>query len=197
MRILFGVAAGVIALFACVPYIIDILHGQARPARSTRIMYMLLMVLALIQQHQLGSTWALLLIIGELIQAILILGLSYKFGMGGITRLDMGCYALLAINIVVWQSMNNALIGIYLTILADLIASVPTLYKSYKRPETETAAYFSLGAVSGLLAVFSQINPTYSNIVFPLYIAIINAVVAVLIMRGRTVLKNRQPLSIS
>jgi len=44
-----------IAFGAYVPYIRDILRGKVRPARSTRIMFTVLLLVALFQQRALGA----------------------------------------------------------------------------------------------------------------------------------------------
>lgn len=178
-----AVLSGVIVFTACIPYIIDIIRGRVLPARSTRIMMVLLLGVALLQQHSLGSKWALLLLVGEFTQAVLVFIVSLKYGVGGFTRIDIVCYVLLFADILIWSVTNNSLLGIHITITADLIASAPMLIKTWKNPKSETPLFFWLGALAAFLAIASESVFTYGRLAFPIYLVIVNVIVALLTYR--------------
>jgi len=168
-------------LYSFVPYAKDILRGRVKPARSTRLMMVILITFSLLQQHSLGSGWLLAITIGDGIGAVAILLLALKRGMGGVTRLDLICYTLLAVNLIIWLSSSNALIALHLSALADLIAMTPVFIKTWKQPWTETPLFFILGIIAPLLNIVGVGNYSYSVLFFPLYIAVVNLFETVLI----------------
>lgn len=65
IRNIISVIAGLVVAGCFVPYAIDIIHGKVKPARSARIMFVVLLMVALLQQRQLGAGWTLAITFGE------------------------------------------------------------------------------------------------------------------------------------
>lgn len=184
-RAILSTLAGLIVLCAYWPYSRDIVAGRVKPARSTRIMFVVLLSLALFQQGSLGSKWGLAVTIGETIGAFGIFLLALIHGEGGLKRLDLICYVLLAIDMFVWLTTGNALVALHLTVLADVIAFTPTLVKTWRRPQSETSLFFVVGTVAPLLNVLAARTFSYAIVLFPVYLSIINALEVILISRPR------------
>lgn len=166
-----------------IPYIIDIVRGRAKPARSTRLMFFLLMALTIAQQHNLNSGYAMAVTLAELISSAALLILSVKYGVGGLRRTDFVCYVLLALSLVVWLITKNALLALHLAIVADTIAFWPTLEKTWREPKSETWLFFFGGVIAPLFSIFAQRDWSYAIIVYPLYLSFINLVELILIFR--------------
>jgi hypothetical protein len=173
-REILSIIAGLIMLYSFVPYAKDILAGKVKPARSTRLMMVLLILVSLLQQHTLGSGWLLAITIGDGIGAVAILLLAIKHGLGGLRHLDMICYALLLIDVIVWVSTRNALLALYFSIVADVIAMTPVFIKTWRQPWTETPMFFALGVIAPLLNIVGAGHYVYAVILFPSYIALTN-----------------------
>lgn len=178
-----SVLSAVIIFGSYVPYARDIVRGKVIPARSARIMFAILMLIALLQQHSLGSGWALAVTVGEVLGSLAILILALQKGIGGLSRLDIVCYLLLVASVVLWISTSNALLALHLTVLADIIAMAPTLVKTWHHPHTETALFYIAGIVAPVLSIIAAGNYAYAIILFPLYLAAINALEVGLIYR--------------
>ncbi len=183
MREILAVAALILGFYGFIPYLRDILKGKVKPARSARIMFAALLVIALFQQHDLGSRYALAITIGEAAGSILILLSSLKYGVGGLKKLDVVCYVLLAADLFFWLTTSNSLIALHLTVLADLIAFTPTLEKTWHDPSSETTTFFLLGVIAPLLSIAASKELTYGIILFPAYLAIANGFEVLLIER--------------
>jgi hypothetical protein len=181
---IFAILAAVLGLVAYFPYMQDILAGKVQPARSVRIMFVLLLSLSLWQQHALGSRLALGVTIGELIGSIAILFMSLTRGVGGLKRLDIICYALLIIDVFFWLTSKNALIALHLTVLADIIAFTPTLEKTWRNPASETAPFFVIGVIAAAFSILAAQDKSYAIILYPLSLVIFNGLEVLLIKRG-------------
>lgn len=195
MHQFFGVVAAIIIMGACIPYIKDILAGKVQPARATRLMFLGLLIVATLQSHDLGSKWSLLLLGGEILQGSLIFILSIKYGLGGLSKLDVACYGLLAIDIVFWVATSNTLVALMLTITADIIACIPTIIKVIKEPKSETPLFWFVGGLAALFAIFAEKNLDFDTIVFPIYLMLINWLVGLLTYRKGTTNKKSSEAS--
>lgn len=162
-------------------YTVDIMKGRSRPARSTRVMLLLLIVVTLFQQHGLGSGWSLSLTLAEIVAAITVFSLSIKRGVGGLSRLDKICYGLLVLDCFIWFTTKNTLLALHLSILADTVALYPTLYKTWHDPQSESAVFFWAGVISPLFAIAAETHKSYQTLLFPVYISLINFIVVLLI----------------
>jgi hypothetical protein len=149
-------------------------------------MLTLIIILALLQQHQLNSGWALGVTLGEAIGSVAILSISLKKGIGGILRSDLVCYGLLALSLCVWFTTDDPLLALHLSIATDLIAFAPTLLKSWRLPSSETPLFYIGGIASALLSCAAASSYSYAIVVFPLYLALVNTVqLAVMYRPGR------------
>ncbi len=176
--------AGVLLLASYLPYGVDILKHKVKPARSARLMFVLLLLIVLLQQRSLGSGWVLAVTVSELVGSATIFGLAMKYGEGGWGKLDISCYFLLFISVTTWLVTNNALLALHMTIAADLIAFMPTLVKTWRKPRSETPLFFAVGASAPLLSLVALNDYRYSIVAFPLYLALINALEVGLIYKN-------------
>ncbi len=187
MKEALSIFAGCLILYSYIPYAKDIIKGKAVPARSARIMFTVLLALALLQQRSVGSVWTIAVTVGELIGTVGILWLALKFGVGGLKKLDLACYVLLGMSLIVWITTGSALLALYMTVLTDAIAFTPTLEKTWKNPKSETALFFILGVVAPLLNIIAARELTFAILLFPVYLALANLVEVLLIYRKQQV----------
>ena len=185
MHIILSALSGIIAVGMTIPYVIDIQRGRVRPSRSTRAMLALLLIAALGQQITLGADWSLTLTLVEMLSAVLLFILSIAKGSGGLDRFDVICYALLALDLMLWALTQNALLALHLTVFADLIAFSPTLIKTWRIPSSETAGFWLGGAVAAVFAALAESRPCYATLLFPGYLFFVNLIEAWLVMGWR------------
>lgn len=174
MRQLLLVSGSLLPLVSSVVYIASILKGKSRPHRMTRLLMVVIGVLfygSLLAGHDTSGVWLALV---SLVQAVIIWLLSLKWGMGGKDRLDFICLGLCVAGLGLWLVSGQSLFGLGMSILADLVACVPSLRKTICWPHTESAAFFLLDTGAGLLIVLA--GPfTWRAVLFPAYIVLINA----------------------
>lgn len=185
MRTILIASSSVLALISPIIYARSILGGKARPHRTTRFVLLLITALStasLIAQHNTVAVW---LAGVSTLQAILIFALSIKRGMGGWSRSDILCLVIALIGIVAWQTTKNPVFGLYFSIFADFTGMVPALIKTYRLPHTENVWFFGLDAIAGILTLLAVVTFTAEQTAYPIYIAIINAAMAFLILRPR------------
>ena len=177
MKTFFGVLSLVLSFGATIPYAIDILKGRARPARSTRILLLLLILVTLIVQSSEFTSGVLLLTIGELATQVILLGLSIRHGMGGLARLDIACYGAFVISFGAYLLTKNATLSLTLLILTDSAAFLPTIVKIWRDPTSDTWIFFVVGGMTASAAsLLARNTNTYAEVIFPAYIFIANGI---------------------
>lgn len=98
-----------------------------------------------------------------------------------LTKLDL-VFGLISIcGLILWYSTGNPNLAISFSIIADLSAGIPTIVKSYKRPETENWIEFMSSFISVGIAMLTLKNFGFAFVAFPLYILFYDVVVILLI----------------
>ena len=102
-----------------------------------------------------------------------------------LSSFDILCGALSLFAFVLWFITRQSDTAILLAIAADVFASIPTLVKAWKFPETETGISYVLYSLS--FAIVLPAIPVWNvaNAGFQLYLLCINALVAAFVYRKR------------
>jgi hypothetical protein len=184
VRNVFLVAGTILPLISSIVYIHAILRRNVRPQRMTRLLMMVISALsfaALVISHDMPSS---LLAFTSFLPAIVLWVLSIKRGIGGRDRLDFVCFALCCAGLVFWLLSGNSYFGLVLSVIADLVACVPSLVKTARLPHTELISYYFIDTVAGcFIALVAE--RSVNNLLYPLYLATINGAFAVVILWAR------------
>ena len=176
------VVGALLPLISSIVYIVSILRGISKPQRTTRLLMALITGISFFALLAAQDTSGIWLALASFIQAVIIFWLTIKFGMSGHGALDAVCFVLCMIGLAIWLATGQSLIGLAGAIIADFIAVVPALVKTWRLPHTESWLFYALDCVA---AVFIISAGPYSgaNLAYPLYILVINAVFVFAIMR--------------
>ena len=93
-----------------------------------------------------------------------------------LTKFDLICGALSLCGILLWSVTRVGNIAIIFSILADLLAAIPTFIKAVKSPETESSLIYLLSGFNGAIALLVLHMWTFEYYGFPLYILLFNIV---------------------
>jgi hypothetical protein len=179
-------AAGLLAFSSIIPYTKDILHGTTRPNVVTYSLWALLNFITILAQASAGASWSIILLFGDLfamsiVIVLCLLGHGYKkYG-----KIEWICTALFVAAIISWQTTNEPLLAIVFAVIADLIAAIPTVVKTYRDPKSEIAGPWFIVAVSAMLGIASTTIFDLPNLLFPFNILLINLIVGTLALRKK------------
>ena len=187
-----AIIAGIITLGAVVPYLWDMLRGTTRPNIISWGLWTLIHIIFISAQWSSGASWSIVLPVVEFftVGGILVLGI-FGYGYKKYGVLDGVCLVIALGAIVLWQITSEPLVALLLSVAADLIASIPTLTKSYLDPESETPLTYFLIVIAAFLAGLSSTVFDTANLIWPIYIFLINGSVLFLILLGRRHLRDR------
>lgn len=195
MRNIYLIVGSLLPLVASWVYIASILRGASKPQRTTRLLLALITGLSFVSLWAGGDTSGVWLALISFVQAGVIYGLSLKYGMGGGDRLDFVCIVLCAVGVLAWVITGESVAGLIASIVADFIAIVPSLLKTWRLPHTEHWLFYGIDTVA---AAFFIVAGPYDPLAlaFPGYILLINAVFVVAIWRARLLRGLRKVLSL-
>lgn len=178
--------AAILALAAPVVYIRAILKGEAQPHRTTRLVLMIITVIAASALYFQGDRVALWLAVASALQAAVIFGMSVKYGVGGRDALDVACLVIALIGVVLWRITEQPILALYFSIMADFVGGVPMFIKTWKRPDSEVWSYYAFDVVGAALIIFATNAKAFENLLYPVYILLVNAFVIALVITPRS-----------
>ena len=114
-----GYASGVLASLAYVPYVIEILRGKTKPERASWFIWSVLALSAFFSQFAKGATNSLWQTTFDSLGTFIILGLSFKYGVGGFKKRDIVALLIAVSGLVLWYVTKEPLLALVLVILID------------------------------------------------------------------------------
>ena len=182
---MFGLLAGAVAAACTVPYVRDTLRGATVPHRGSWLIWGVLEVVALQAQRADGASWSLVPLMIQALGTCLVLTLSFWFGTGGLSRVDLALLGLAGLGVVGWLAVQRPVIATTCVIAADVVAAIMMAPKAWRDPHSETLSTFVLASVSGGLMVGSVGSLSAQLLMYPVYFVVVNAALAGAILHGR------------
>jgi len=165
----------------------DILIGKTRPNLVSWFFWALAPLVGVFLQLKAGAGLSVLpvFLAGFAPVIIFLLALTKKNYYWKITLFDVFCGVFSLIALILYVLTRNTGISIAFAIASDAFASIPTLIKSWKFPDTETAVGYLPGIfnnILGLLVIKEWIFSIYS---FGFYFILLNSILVVFISRKK------------
>ncbi len=180
------IAAGLFNLLTCVSYARDTFLGKTKPNRVTWIMWTVAPLIAAAAAFSKGAGWvALPILMSGLSPAIVLIASFFNpKAYWKLSQLDYLCGACSILAFILWGITQEAAVAILFALLSDLFASLPTVIKAWKHPETESALAYIGGLVNSLAAFLVMQTFDFANLAFPIYLISCNGFVLLSILRG-------------
>ena len=169
-------------------YARDTIRGTTKPNRVTWFMWALAPITAsFVSFWSGGDGWSALKVFSAGFFPLVIFIVSFynsqSYWKLGIFDLVCGVLSLAAF--AVWLSVSQTAIAVALAILGDLFASLPTLAKAFKSPETETGIGYVCYGLSFIPSLFALSVWDFENASFQVYLAGLNVFLVFFIYRKR------------
>lgn len=183
--IFWGMTAGFISLLGFLPYILGILKKEVIPSRVTWTVWTLIDSILLFSYIGTSgginaSIWVpIMYVVGPCIIMIL----SFYYGEKGFTSLDVFSFTLSLVSIILWVITGIPLVALISNIVADALAAVPTIYKTYQRPRTESMIAWSMFLVGNTINLFVIPDINFQTFIFPFYLFLISLTIFLLTFR--------------
>lgn len=180
-----------LSFIACFSYIRSMFRGEARPNRISWLMWSIAPLIATAASLSSGVRWAVVPVFMSGFSPLLIFIFSFvsKKAYWKLEPFDYVCGICSALALILWAITKNTDLAIVFAILSDASAAVPTIMKSWTRPETENVYPFLTGLFSAGTAFLAISAWTLSSYAFPIYLEIINVIIIFAIYRKKILFK--------
>jgi hypothetical protein len=166
-----------------VSYLIETLAGRNQPNKVTWLLWGLAPLMAFAAQVSEGVGIAAVATFAVGFMPLVIFAASFVNPRSEwrLTPFDMVCGVLSVLGLLLWAVTSDGNLAIVFAIIADLLAAIPTLIKSWNNPKTESGTLFWLGIVNGAIGLLIVDTWSFENYAFIAYIMLINVLLATLI----------------
>ena len=173
------IIAAVASLLAAFVYIRSMFVGGTKPNRVSWLMWAIAPLIATAAALSNGVGWAVLPVFMAGFSPFFIFTASFftKKAYWRLSSFDYVCGALSAIALIMWWLTKDPNVAIVFAIASDALASIPTLTKAWKNPETESVWPFVIGVFGAASSLAVATLWTFSEYAFPIYLIIVNIMV--------------------
>jgi hypothetical protein len=195
---LIAVVAIGMTLFGYYFYFRDIFAGKTKPHAYTWLVWALLTAIAFAGQLYDGGGPGAYVTGVTAAASFVIFFLAINRGEKHITRSDKTNLVAALLAIVPWLLIGDPLFSVILITLIDLLGFMPTIRKSWHKPQEETLIHYVFAGLKFLLAIIALENYTITTWLYPASLVLANLLfVIMLIIRRRistSIKADRQPV---
>jgi len=159
-------------------YLRDTLRGTTKPNRVTWLLWAVAPLLASAVELDQGIGLRTLptFMIGFMPLLVFVASFHNRGSVWKIRRIDYACGLMSVFGTAVWLITRNGILAISAAIVADFLAGVPTVMKSWTHPETETVHTYIGAVVSMVILLLTIDHWSFVVAAFPLFIVCMGSV---------------------
>ncbi len=177
-------------------YARETVRGETKPNRVTWLMWSIAPLIASVAAFSDGVRWAALPVFMAGFAPLLVFFVSFM-NPKSYWKLEVfdyicGTFSILAL--ILWGITEEPLFAIIFSIISDGFAALPTIIKSWKHPETESVAAYTTGFFNALTSFFALRTFGVSELAFPIYLVLIDSLLAGIIYKRRLKNKNMKTI---
>lgn len=155
MKITIAIIAALLAIVGNVPYLRDIMKGRVQPHPYTWLVWSLVSCIIFFGQLAKGAGVGAIPTAASEVFTIIIFFFSLKYGFKNIRKIDTVFFIIALLGIIPWILTKDPTVSVIIAVGIDLVAFIPTMRKTWARPETETPILYSMNVFRHILMLFS------------------------------------------
>jgi hypothetical protein len=173
-----------LSLIGAYGYIRDTLRGDTSPNRVTWSLWGVEGVLAFFveRQQHVGLAALMTLMLGLVPCAVVVASFRNPNGVWKLGAFDAVCGAVSVGGLIFWAAINEPTVALVAFVVADQMAALPTVRKSWLAPSTESPRLFFLGSLNCAITVLTLSKLTTAGVLFPGCILVTDLIVGLLIV---------------
>ncbi len=181
--IILSVFTSTIGVYA---YVRDTLRGKTKPNRVTWSMWAIAPLIGTAAALGSGADiWVTIPVFmaGFLPLLVLLASLVNPQSYWQLTSFDLSCGGLSLAALLVWSLIDSPRLAIVLAAVGDGCATLPTLFKAWTFPETETGLTYLAGVISMIFVIPSIPEWNIENAAFQIYLLASNCLLLTAVYR--------------
>ncbi|MBI4973709.1 hypothetical protein HZC27_03815 [Candidatus Roizmanbacteria bacterium] len=179
----FVILGAILVLVGGWDYFVDTVRGNTKPNRVTWFLWALAPLIAFTAEIKQGvGILSLATFIAGFVPLLVLLGsFINKKSVWKLTLIDAVCGLLSLIGLILWYITKVGNIAILFSIIADALAAIPTLLKSYRDPESESSLLYLLVTVSAIIALLTIKEWNFQSYGFQIYLLLVDFILFLLV----------------
>jgi len=168
-------------------YLYETIAGKARPNRVTWLLWGVFPIIIFVAQRAqgvAGVSWATF-VAGFVPLLVIAASFFNKKAYWRSEARDYGLMVAAVVGIMLWAMTDDPNLALLFSLLADILASVPTLIKAYRHPGSESWIAYAISALGFGISLLSVQAHNFENTAFVAYVFMLNGALAVLASRSR------------
>jgi hypothetical protein len=168
-------------------YLRGIIFGSVRPNLVSHTIWMSAPFIGVFFQLKAGAGLSALIIFmaGFTSLLIIIVSILKKNGYWKLNNFDLLCGLFSVLALILYVSTHNLGISILFAIIADALAYIPTIIKTWSFPETESWTIYAGGIASNIIGLLTIKNWIFTIYSFGFSIILFNTIVLFAIYRRK------------
>ncbi len=180
-----GILAVFLTFIGYVPYIRDTIKGKTKPHAYSWFLWSASTGIVFALQVSDGAGIGALITIAAVLIAGFIFVLSLRAGKQDITRSDTIFFILSLIALVIWLFAKQPVISVILLSVAELLAFIPTIRKSWNNPHSETLSSYLINISRFTMGIYALQNYSIITTFYPVSQLLANGVFSISLMVRR------------
>lgn len=175
----FVILGAVIYALGFLKYLQETIQGKIKPNRVTFILWAIAPLIAFAAEIKqgVGIQSLMTFMVGFSPLVIFIATFINKKAEWKIGNFDLICGFFSLIGLLLWYITQIGNLAIVFAIMADGLAALPTIRKTYYYPETENGWLYLTSSISAMLTLLTINTWNFAHYSFPLYILILGLII--------------------
>jgi hypothetical protein len=186
---IFGIIAGILSFSAYLFYIVAIIKGKTKPSRATWFIWAFVGIITAFSYKASGAVDTLWVAVSEAIAPAIIATLAIKYGVGGTEKIDKIAFAGSLFSLILWWIFGSPIIALITNLAIDLFAAIPTIRKSWKKPQEEDRVAWSITEAGNFFNLFAIDQWLFGVVIYPIYTFIIDGIITLLLFIPKKIKK--------
>jgi hypothetical protein len=175
-----GAISGVVFFAAYVRYMLAVISGKSKPVIISWVLWGVIDIVAIVSMYSAGVVS--MQMIGSVVGSIGVMIVAIMYGeKHSWNFFDYVCLVLVIVSLAAWYFVPNPVVGLVLSQISVLTASVPTFISAWKNPEQEDVLSWAMFFGSCVFAIIAINKGTLENIMQPIIFTIIESTMVYLV----------------
>lgn len=182
-----GYSAWLLSFLNMFRYMWAIKKSGIKPSLTYWILAEIAMILIALSSFALGDRTTLWIAVAYATTQIIIIGMALRYGYVALAPLDRNLMILAMLSVGLWWYTKNPLYALVINVGIDASGYIPLFKKIYNEPKSEDLIYWSIAAFACVLNMFAVGSLTFSTVLYPWYLGIVNLSVFIILIRHKIV----------
>jgi hypothetical protein len=193
LKTIFGLLAVVLTFVGYIPYIVDTIKGKTKPHLYSWFLWSLVTFIIFALQVLGNAGAGAFVTLATAILCLVEFILGFRSGERDITTFDTVMFVISLIAIAIWVFAKQPMISNLLIITINTFAVVPTIRKSWYKPESETLFSWIMAGTRNVLGILALDQFSLLTWLYPVSSLITNVLFsAMLIVRRKQLAQHQQ-----